>query len=383
MKISEIELVTFTTESKGDRTKWGYGKPGPARQIPHSITRIATDDGIEGYAEHGWPGYFYTPRPDEIETLVKPLLLGEDPLDRERLWQIMSRHYGFSEGLVGNIDCVLWDIAGQATGLSVSRLLGRARDRVKAYASTAPHLGAPEQYARHALDCKAAGYVAYKIHANIFWDPRSNSPAPGRPAYPREDVKICRAVREAVGDDMTLMLDPWGIYTLEEAVWVGERLEELDFYFFEHPMHERAIDPYRRLCAALRIPICGPELAPGGPFTRAEWALQHATDIGRTDINFGGITGVRKAVDTYESLGMKCEIHVGGFANAQVLAATSEDTCEFFERGLLSLDAVHTAVPPYLAKPCDPMDDAGNVMMPDGPGLGYELNWQYIDAHRG
>ena len=143
MKISEIELVTFTTESKGDRTKWGYGKPGPARQIPHSITRIATDDGIEGYAEHGWPGYFYTPRPDEIETLVKPLLLGEDPLDRERLWQIMSRHYGFSEGLVGNIDCVLWDIAGQATGLSVSRLLGRARDRVKAYASTAPNLGAP------------------------------------------------------------------------------------------------------------------------------------------------------------------------------------------------------------------------------------------------
>ena len=87
-------------------------------------------------------------------------------------------------------------------------------------------------------------------------------------------------------------------------------------------------------------------------------------------------------MDTYESLGMKCEIHVGGFANAQVLAATSEDTCEFFERGLLSLDAVHTAVPPYLAKPCDPMDDAGNVMMPDGPGLGYELNWQYIDAHR-
>jgi len=382
MKITEIELITFTVTSSGIRTKWGYGESGPDREVPYSITRIATDNGLEGYSEQGWPGYFYIPRQDEIDDLVKPLLIGEDPFDRERVWQIMSRHMGFTEGLIGNIDCALWDLAGRMTNLSISRLLGRAREKVKAYASTAPNLGSPEQYAQHALDCKEAGYKAYKVHANIYWDPTKQEAAPGRPAFPKEDVDVCRAVREAVGDEMVLMLDPWGIYTIEEAIWVGRQIEELDYYFLEHPMHERLIEPYRKLCSELRIPVCGPELAPGGVFSRTEWALQRATDIGRTDINFGGITGVRKTVDMYEALGMKCEMHVGGFGNAQILAATTEDTCEYFERGLLELDEVHTSTPPYLKSPCDPMDEDGNVLLPDGPGLGYDLNWDYIDEHR-
>ena len=104
MKITEIELISFSITVTGRRTKWGYGELGPVRQVPHSITRIATDDGFEGYSEQGYP-YFYTPQQDEIDHLVKPLLIGEDPLDRERLWQFMSRHRGFSEGLIGNIDC--------------------------------------------------------------------------------------------------------------------------------------------------------------------------------------------------------------------------------------------------------------------------------------
>ena len=125
MKITEIELISFTITRGGSRTKWGYGQAGPHRDVTHSIMRIATDDGLEGYAEQGWPaGYFYTPRQDEIDNLVKPLLIGEDPLDRERLWQLMGRNYGFSEGLVGNVDCALWDLAGRMTNLSVSRLLG-------------------------------------------------------------------------------------------------------------------------------------------------------------------------------------------------------------------------------------------------------------------
>jgi len=380
MKITEIELISFSITAKGRRTKWGYGERGPERQVPHSITRIVTDDGLEGYSEQGYP-YFYAPQQEEIDDLVKPLLLGADPLDRERLWQLMSRHRGFSEGLIGNIDCTLWDLAGRMTGLSISKLLGRARDKIKAYASTAPNLGNPEQYAQHALDCKRAGYKAYKVHANIYWDPIKQEPAPGRPAFPKEDVNICQAVREAVGDDMVLMLDPWGIYTLEEAIWVGRKIEELNYYFFEHPMHERQIEPYRKLCSELKIPICGPELAPGGVFSRTEWALQRATDIGRTDINFGGITGVRKTVDMYEALGMKCEIHVGGFGNAQIMSATSEDTCEYYERGLLDLEMVDTHTPPYLKASCDPMDEDGNVLLPEGPGLGYELDWDYINSH--
>ena len=113
-------------------TKWGYSEFGPETEKVQSFTRIKTDDGLEGYSEQGFPFYFYTPSQDEIEGLVKPLLLGEDPLNRERLWQLMSRHNRFPEGLVGNIDCALWDLAGKSAGMSVSRMLGRARDAVKA-----------------------------------------------------------------------------------------------------------------------------------------------------------------------------------------------------------------------------------------------------------
>ena len=98
-------------------------------------------------------------------------------------------------------------------------------------------------------------------------------------------------------------------------------------------------------------------------------------------MNFGGITGVKKTVDMYESLGMKSEIHVGGSGNAQILAATDEDTCEYYERGLLTLDMVHTLTAPYLKEPVDPMDEQGYVSLPDGPGLGVELDWDYISNH--
>ncbi len=381
MKITDVQLISFRVRTRGSPTRWGYGvRGGKERDVVQRIAKIVTDEGAEGYFANDWMGYFHNPTKAEVDNVVKPLLVGQDPLDREKLWHWMMRHRGFSEGLVGVMDCALWDLAGRMAGMPVHKMLGGARDRIKAYASTGPNLGPPDVYAQHALECKRRGYKAYKVHAYIYWDPHKQEPAPGRPAFPKEDVEVCRAVREAVGEDMVLMLDPWGVYTYEEALWVGKELEKLGFYFLEHPMDERLLEPYRRLCHALDIPVCGPELAPGSQYTRAEWVLQRACDIGRIDINFGGITGCMKAVHMYESLGVKCEIHVGGFANSQVLAATTEDTCEFYERGLLYPGEDYDGfVAPFLKNKCDPMDDQGYVHVPKGPGLGLDINWDYIN----
>ena len=76
-------------------------------------------------------------------------------------------------------------------------------------------------YAEHALACKRQGYTAYKVHANICWNPHTRQPAPQLPGFPKEDVEVCRAVREAVGEDMVLMLDPFGVYTLDKSLWVA------------------------------------------------------------------------------------------------------------------------------------------------------------------
>jgi L-alanine-DL-glutamate epimerase-like enolase superfamily enzyme len=375
MRIVDVQVIRFRTKTRNLPTKWGYGIWVDKEQdAVTSITKVIADDGLEGYAFGGDPA--------TIEHLVKPLLVGENPLNREKLWQWMAQHGGFSETLAGLVDCALWDLYGRMVGLPVHKLLGGCRDKVKAYASTFPNMGKPEDYARHALACKAQGYTAYKVHAYIYWDPFHWEPAPGMPAYPRQDIKVCRAVREAVGPDMVLMLDPWGIYTLEEALWVGHELEKLDYYWLEHPMHETRVEPYRRLARELQIAICSPEHAPGGINARAEWILQGATDMCRIDVNYGGITGCHKMASLCQAVGIQCEMHGGGWTNSHILGAMPQSTCEYFERGLLRPDHDYETPPPYLQAICDPLDGEGNVILTTKPGLGMEFVWDYIDDNR-
>lgn len=379
MKVTDVETIVFKAgRTKDYGTRWGYGVPpqlwakvpGPERDAHVALTRIATDDGVEGYCLGA------------VSERVKALLVGEDPLDRERLWQWMYAHKGLSEGETGIADMALWDLAGRLTKLPVHKLMGAYRDRVKAYASTYPNMGPPELYADHAEACKKQGYKAYKVHAYIYFDPAKNKPAPDTPSFPKQDVAVCRAVRERVGEEMVLMLDPWGVYDSEQALYVGRELEKLSFHFLEHPMLEARIDSYVRLCMELKIAICSPELPGGNLYTRAEWILRGASDISRTDVGHGGLTPCKKTVDLCEAFGVKCEIHGGGWGNIQIHGATSPRTVEYFERGLLHPDLNYEAPPPYLKEICDPMDHEGNVLVPERPGLGMDINWDYVEANR-
>jgi L-alanine-DL-glutamate epimerase-like enolase superfamily enzyme len=153
-------------------------------------------------------------------------------------------------------------------------------------------------------------------------------------------------------------------------------------YWYEHPMPEYRVDAYVRLADELTIPICSPETAEGGIYTRAEWIRRSASDISRIDVLRGGITGAMKMAATCEAFGLHCELHMSGFGNLQVLGATSEDVCEYYERGLLGPGVHYNAAPPYLKSPCDPMDGEGYVRVPQTPGLGYEIQWDYIDDRR-
>lgn len=380
MRITDVDIIRFRTKGRNAGTKWGYGVwlDEPQEQVA-TITRISTDEGVCGY-NTGTEGDWLAGSAEEA--MVKSMLVGQDPLDREALWFLMRDHRLFRDAMIGNIDAALWDLAGRYAGMSVTQMLGKARDRVRAYASTFPNIGDAETYADFALQCKQAGYTAFKVHAYIYWDPVNWQPAPRRPAYPKHDIEVCEAVRDAVGNDMTLMLDPWGIYSLDESIYVGRELEKLDCYFLEHPMHEIRVEPYRRLCRELEIAVCAPEHATNMHYSRAEWIMQGASDIGRIDVNFGGITACKRAVDVYESFGVPCEMHGGWFPNSAILGATTDETCLFYERGLLRPGHDYDATPPFLNSPCDPMDDSGNVLLPQGDGLGYDFNWDYIDDNR-
>ncbi len=104
--------------------------------------------------------------------------------------------------------------------------------------------------------------------------------------------------------------------------------------------------------------------------------------MSRIDVLRGGITGVKKMAGICEAYGVKCEVHMSGFANLQILGSTSEDVCEYYERGLLAPGVDCETPPPYLESVGDVLDEQGYVHLPQDPGMGYRIVWDYIKDNR-
>jgi L-alanine-DL-glutamate epimerase-like enolase superfamily enzyme len=196
------------------------------------------------------------------------------------------------------------------------------------------------------------------------------------------DLAACAAVREAVGPDVPLMLDSYHYYNRTDALALGRGLEALSFHWFEEPMDEASMSSYQWLAAQLDIPIIGPETAAGKMYTRAEWIKNGACDITRSGVgDVGGLTPLMKCIHLAESFNMACEIHGGGPGNLNALGAMGIPG-EFYERGLLHPFIDYEKPPEYLKSLYDPMDDEGYVRVPTLPGLGLDLDFDYIEANR-
>ncbi|HEU5015627.1 MAG TPA: enolase C-terminal domain-like protein [Roseiflexaceae bacterium] len=382
MNITDLQVIPFRVRRRAFRNS----EMLPEIETVQTLIKIVTDEGAEGYylGGHGHGDQDGLPADQRavLEGRIKALIVGQDPFDRERFWHWLWVA-NLDENLISVLDMALWDLQARVFGVPLYKLLGGCRDKVKAYASTYPNMGTPEEYAQHALACKQQGYTHYKIHPYYFWDPVTKQPDPGRPSHIAQDIEVCRAVRDAVGDDMVLSFDPWGTYrTYEEAFRVGRELEKLNFYWFEHPMPEYRVSTYEKLCRELDIPILSPEIAAGSVYTRADWIRRGASDMTRIDVLRGGVTGAKKMAAVAEAFGVKCEMHMSGFANLQILGSTSEDVCEYYERGLLAPGVDYETPPPYLEAIGDPMDAEGYVHLSQEPGMGYRIIWDYIEANR-
>jgi L-alanine-DL-glutamate epimerase-like enolase superfamily enzyme len=316
-----------------------------------------------------------------LETLVNPTLIGEDPLRREKIWQALKERQRLNLGRLSDrtlalVDGALWDLAGNALGQPVYMLLGGVRDSVPAYASTmcgdeiTGGLDTPEAYAEFALTCQKRGYPAFKLHT---WQP----PVSGAP-NPKRDIQACAAVREALGPDTPIMLDPYHYYSREESHYLARELEKLDYYWMEEPMDENSMSSYVWLCQNTSLPICGPETAEGKMFIRAEWIKAGACDILRAGVgDVGGITPLMKIANLAEAYGMRLEIHGGGAANLHALCAMGIPG-EFYERGLLHPHIDYDKPKPWLRTLEDPMDATGQVHVSQAPGLGWDVDWDYV-----
>ena len=379
MKISDIRVRTFYHTSHQMKDSDGHSHPGPAHRVKQSLLTITTDDGAEGHC--------FAPtevvRPHLVDGFVKTVLLGEDPFSREKLWHGLAHwQRGSTDQLTDRtlaaVDLALWDLAGRRLGVPVYKLIGAAHDKVPAYGSTMcgdeveGGLATPDDYARFALALLARGYKAIKLHT--WMKPVSFAPDP------KMDVRACAAVREAVGPDVPLMLDAYHGYSRSEALWLGRELQKIGYEWYEEPMNEASMSSYAWLAENLDIPVIGPETAAGKHHVRAEWVRAGACDILRTGVHdVGGITPSLKVIHLAESFGMNCEVHGSGAGNLTLTAVQKNG--RWYERGLLHPFLDYDAVPEYVNSRADAMDAEGYVHMPQHPGLGDDINFDYIDAN--
>jgi L-alanine-DL-glutamate epimerase-like enolase superfamily enzyme len=364
MKITDVTLTLFAWDGI-KATSYGRHTGSFGGQGKLGLLKLTTDEGVEG---HAFLGSARNPADLDGPGLVhflKPLLMGQDPLDREKinkaLWQ---RARMATIRSIGAIDIALWDIAGKVAGLPIHRLLGTYRDRIPAYASSAV-LASPEAYAEQALDFQSRNWAAYKIHPPQVWE---------------EDIALCAHVRKAVGDKYKLMLDStWG-YDYPQALRVGLAIQDMGYYWYEDPLSELDIYNYQKLKQNLHIPILATEYPIAGLDSYAPWLTGKATDFLRGDVAVkGGITTLVKAAHLAEAFRMNFELHHGGnslnnVANLHVIMAIRNT--EFFEV-LLPDEAQKYGLAEDIV-----VDGDGMVHAPTGPGLGANIDFALIERKK-
>jgi L-alanine-DL-glutamate epimerase-like enolase superfamily enzyme len=360
MKITDVTLTLFTW-SGIPATTYGRHSPRFSGSSELGLLTVRTDEGVEGHAFLGSSSRSAAMDGASLIRFLKPLVLGQDPLDRERLWQAMwQRNRATTLRAIGAVDVALWDIGGKVAGLPIAKLLGAYRETVPAYASSAV-LPSKEAYAEEAASYRAAGWAAYKIHP---------------PTDPPVDIQVCEAVRRAVGDDYTVMLDSTWAYQYPEALRVGRVAEALGFHWYEDPLADDDLYNYVKLKQQLKIPILATEYAPGGFTALAPWITAQATDYLRGDVAVkGGITPLMKSAHLAEGFHMNFEIHHGGnslnnVAHLHVTMAIRN--CEFFEVLLPAAAQKYGLVEDI------EIDAHGLVRAPTGPGLGAKIDFELI-----
>jgi L-alanine-DL-glutamate epimerase-like enolase superfamily enzyme len=364
MKITDVTLTLFAWDNI-PATSYGAHTGKFSGESRLGLLAITTDQGITGDA---FLGSAFFPADMDGASLIrslKPILLGQDPLDRERLYKAMwKRVRTTTVRAVGAADIALWDIAGKAAGLPIHRLLGSYRDRVPAYISSAV-LASAQAYAEEAQHYRSLHYAAYKIHPPQSW---------------REDIKVCEAVRKAVGDDYLLMLDAAWSYDYPAALRVGQAIEALGYYWYEDPLADADIYNYVELRKKLHIPVMATEYPAGGLDSYTPWVKERATDFLRGDVAVkGGITTLMKAAHLAEAFHLNFELHHGGnslnnFANLHVIMALQNT--EFFEVLLPAQSQRYGLVQDI------EVDADGNVHAPSAPGLGALIDFDLIERKK-
>jgi len=343
------------------------------------LVEIETDDGVVGWGECYGPSAVAKAF---IDTQLGPQIIGRDPFDIDVIWEHLYNRIkdygqtGMAIAAISGIDIALWDIVGKVCGKPAHKLLGGAfRTEVDCYA-TGLYFTDMDRLTEEAVE-EARGYVEEGFKAVKMKIGLGNL---------RTDFERVKAVREAVGPDIRLMVDANHAFTVPNAIRLGRMLEELDIEWFEEPISPEDIEGYIQVTNALDMAVAGGE----NDFTR--WGFRDAItrkamDIVQPDVcAAGGLSECKKIAVMATAHGVECVPHawgsaVGLAATLHFLAALPDQPpCFRPFPPLLEFEQCENPFRDHLAK--EPIvQKQGRVEVPQGPGLGIEIDRSIIDRY--
>lgn len=344
----------------------------------HILVEITCDNGITGWGECLGPALANA----AIVKTYASWLIGQDPLETEKIWALLYNalrdqgQRGLTVTALSGIDVALWDIKGKALGQPISVLLGgRFRESVRAYATGSFRRDGIDRVCDNVEEVaghQAAGFHAAKIKIGFGVE---------------EDLQVVRAVRKAVGNNMRLMVDANHGYDTMEAIEFGRRASELGISWFEEPVTPENLSAYREVKARQPIPVAA------GETWHTRWGMREpietrAVDIIQPDIcGTGGFTEAKRIMDLAALHGVRLVPHVWGTAiqiaaALQFMAAQIPDPMRAEPREpILEFDRTHNPFRQAIVK--QPLEhENGIVGIPDGPGLGIEIDRDALAEYR-
>ena len=366
MNIAKIE--TFIVKQKLEQpfyfSQWEYN----TRQV--CLVKVTDQDGVYGWGE----GYGPAGVVQAGIQFFEPLILGQDPLHVETLWQSMYRRSfdyarrGVLLASLSAIDIALWDLRGKILNQPVSILLGgRRRENIKVYATGMYFVEGADLEVTLADEARMyadQGYKAIKMKVGLGV---------------KEDLKYIQAVRRAIGPDIQLMVDSNHAYSRSEALSLVRKIEPLDITFFEEPLSPEDYEGYRELRIRTEIPIAAGECE----YLTAGFrhlVEGHCVDIAQPDIcAAGGLTEVKKIVALANTFGVNVIPHCWGTGIAFAAGLHLVSTLDVvpgrlrMPEPMLEMDRTENPLRDQLTLPKFEAVD-GMVPVPTEPGLGIDVD---------
>ncbi len=334
------------------------------------FVKLYTDAGIEGVGEGTVEG-----REPTLAAAIEEIgryLIGKDPFAIEQHCEVLNRDSYWRSGVIlrsalSAVEAAMFDIKGKALGVPVYELLGGlCRDRVKAYANGwFSGASRPEQFARKAEAAALAGFRALKF------DPFGSAYMQMEPEERRRAVEVVRSIRNAVGDDVDLLVEVHGRLDVPTTVMMAHKLAEYSPFWYEEPVPPESIQALAEVRSRIPIPVAAGERV-FDRFRFEEMLRAGASDFYQPDVcHVGGMLELKRICDLARTGYKPVSAHNpnGPVANAmtlQVAASTPNFTL---------LETMMTDVP-WRAEVVreDLRFVDGSITVPNAPGLGVEFD---------